>query len=162
MVVRRDKLDCNFLLSDVGLNCFGTFVVHNVEGRVVASHFQLVQYCFKCCNHGIVITTGHWDRDDGIYVVDVGDENVYHIFVGSNRELAGEVSVHCACFGVGEGCITKHVLCVANFFDGRHVVNFCSGITDGSDVVSCRLYTLACAVHMAFVSCCGWWQVLVD
>ncbi len=46
--------------------------------------------------------------NDGVEVIDICHEDVLHVLEGSDGEGPGEVSVHCACVGVG-GAVKQNI-----------------------------------------------------
>ncbi len=68
-------------------------------------------------------------------------KNVLHILEGPDGEGAGEISIHVAGGGIGEGSVAEHILNRAGFLRGRHVVDLLAcgddvglGVTRGSCV----------------------------
>ncbi len=79
MVMRRDQLDGHLVGLDVLLNCFGAFVVHDVQCRLVVPSPQNIKDFGEDCDEGGVSAGRHWAGDDGVEVIYVGKEDVLHV-----------------------------------------------------------------------------------
>ena len=80
--------------------------------------------------------------------------NMYFIFLkveGSNRKCPGDIHLHCASRGVGEGGKTKHIVHRTYFVDGDYVVDLGMRMDNISVVVACGCSVGLMAAHMAFV-----------
>ncbi len=80
MVVQGDKLDVDCFGPDVLLDRSGSFVVHYVQCRMVATRFQYGDDFGECLYHGSISARWPGPDDDCIKVVDVGNKYVLHTF----------------------------------------------------------------------------------
>ncbi len=79
MVMQRDQLDCHPVGADVLLNCFGAFVVHDVQCWLVVPSTQNSKDFDEGSNEGGISAQGHWADNDGVEVIDVGNKDVNHV-----------------------------------------------------------------------------------
>jgi hypothetical protein len=119
MVVREDKLDVNCFRLDVFLDCGRTFIVHYVQCQMVAAGFQYGDDFFECLYHGSIGARWHGPDNHCIKVVDVGNKHILHTFDGADREGAGDVGIHGACYGIGERSKAEHILHSTDFLGGN-------------------------------------------
>ncbi len=80
MVMWRDQLNCHPVGVDVLLNCFGAFVVHDVQCWLVVPSMQNSKDFVEGGSEGGVSAQGQWADNDGFEVIDVGNEDVNHVF----------------------------------------------------------------------------------
>ncbi len=62
------------------LNRFEAFVVHDVQCWLVVPSMQNSKDFVEGGNKGGVSARGHWADNDGIEVIDVGNEDVNRVF----------------------------------------------------------------------------------
>ncbi len=113
VVVGGDKLNVHPVGTDVFFYGLGTFVVHDVEGRLIVSHPEYGEDLGEGSNHGGVSAGRHWSDNDGVEVIDICHKDVLHVLEGPDGEGLGEVSVRCA-YG-------------AYLLGGWHAVDVCAG-----------------------------------
>ncbi len=65
----------------------------------------------------------HGPDNDCIKVVDEDNKRVLHTFEGADREGAGDVGIHGACYGIGKRGKAEHILHSTDFLRGKHVIN---------------------------------------
>jgi hypothetical protein len=80
MVMWRDQLNRHPVGTDVLLNHFGAFVVHDVQCWLVAPSMQNSKDFIEGGNEEGISVRGHWADNDGVEVIDVGNEDVNHVF----------------------------------------------------------------------------------
>ncbi len=80
MVMWRDQLDCHPVGVDVLFNCFGAFVVHDVQCWLVVPSTHNKEDFVEGGIEGGVSAQGHWADNDGIEVINVGNKDVNHVF----------------------------------------------------------------------------------
>ncbi len=137
MVMWRDQLGRHLIGADVILNRFGAFVVHDVQCRLVAPSMQNSKDFGEGSNEGGVSVQGHWADNDGVEVIDVGNEDVNHVLERPDRESTGEVHVHGTGCGICEGCKTKLILGCTSFMVREQTINFGMGKNNASMLVAC-------------------------
>ncbi len=76
IVMWRDHLDHHPVDADVLLNCFGAFVVHDVQCWLVVPSMQNSKDFGEGGNEGGVSAQCHWADNDGIEVIDVGNKEM--------------------------------------------------------------------------------------
>ncbi len=123
MVVWGDKLDVDCFRLDVFLDRGGTFIVHYVQCRMVASGFQYGDDFGECLYHGSISSRRHGPDNDCIKVVDVDNKHILHTFKGVDREGAGDVGIHGARYGIGKHGKAEHILHSTDFLRGKHAIN---------------------------------------
>ncbi len=123
IVMWGGKLDVNCFGPDVFLDCGGTFIVHYVQCRMVAAGFQYGNDFGECLYHGSICARQHGQDDDCIKVVDVGNKHILITLEGADREGAGDVGIHGACYGIGERGKAEHILHRTDFLRGEHAIN---------------------------------------
>jgi hypothetical protein len=74
MVVQGDKLDINCFEPYVFVDCSGTYVVHYVQFRMVATGFQYGDDFSEYLYHGSIGARWHGPDDDCVKVIDVGNK----------------------------------------------------------------------------------------
>jgi hypothetical protein len=79
MIMWRDQFDHHPVGAVVLLNRFGAFVVHDVQCWLEVSSTQNSKDFGEGGNEGGVSALGHWADNDGIEVIDVGNEYVNHV-----------------------------------------------------------------------------------
>ncbi len=79
MVMWRDQLDCHPIGLGVLLNCFGAFSVHDVQCWLVVPSMQNSKDFGEGGNEGGISARGHWAENDGVGVIDVGNEDSNHV-----------------------------------------------------------------------------------
>ncbi len=79
MVMRWDQLDGHLVGSDVFLDHFGAFVVHDVQHWLVVLSPQNIEDLGDGSNEGGIGAGSHWADNDGIEVIYVGNEDVLHV-----------------------------------------------------------------------------------
>ncbi len=80
MVMWRDQLKHLPLGADVLLNHFGAFVVHDVQCWLVVPSTENSKDFVEGGNEGGISAQGHRANNDGVEVIDVGNEDVNHVF----------------------------------------------------------------------------------
>ncbi len=80
MVMWRNQLNCHPVGTDVLLNRFGAFVVHDVQCWLVVPSMQNIKDFVEGSNEGGVSARGHCADNDGVEVIDVGKEEINHVF----------------------------------------------------------------------------------
>ncbi len=93
MVVQGGELDVDCFGPDVLLDCGRTFVVHNVQCRMVATGFQYEDDYGECLHHGSIGARQHGPDNDCIKVVDVAT-NTYCILLKERTRKAPVMSVY--------------------------------------------------------------------
>jgi len=79
MIVGRDKVDVRFVASDVGFDCLGAFVVHDIEHRRISTYVEGREDVCKSGNHRSIVLGGHGADKDSIEVINVGHKYVLHV-----------------------------------------------------------------------------------
>ena len=79
VIVGRDEVDVHFVASDVGFDCLGAFVVHDIERRRISTGVEGREDVCKSGNHRSIVLGGHGTDKDSIEVVNVGHKNVLHV-----------------------------------------------------------------------------------
>ncbi len=79
MVMWRDQLDHHPVGTDVLLNHFGAFIVHDIQCWLVVPSTQNSKDFGEGGNEGSVSARGHWADNDGVEVIDVGNKDVNHV-----------------------------------------------------------------------------------
>ncbi len=79
MVMWRDLLYCHPVGTDVLLNHFRAFVVHEVQCWLVVPSTQNSEDFGEGGNEGGISVQGDWADKDGIEVIDVGNKDVNHV-----------------------------------------------------------------------------------
>jgi hypothetical protein len=161
-VNRGDELDVNCFELDVFFYCGRTFVVHYAQCRMVAAGCQYGDDFGERLYHGRVGARWHGPDDDCIKAVDVGNKHILHTFEGTDREGAGDVSIHGACYGIGECNKAKaeHLLHSTDFLKEEHAINL--GMC-GNNVglhVTCGGCIGLVALHVPLVGSGGAWQMI--
>ncbi len=151
MVVWGDELDVNCFGPDVYFYCGRTFVVHYAQCLMVAAVFQYGDDFGECLYHGCIDARWHGPDDDCIKVVDVGNKHILHTFEGADREGAGDVGMHGACYGIGERGKAEHILHSTDFLMGKHVINLSTCNDNAGLHVTCGGCIGLVALHMPLV-----------
>jgi hypothetical protein len=86
---------------------------------MVGAGFQYGDDFGECLYHGHIGARWHGPDDDCIKVIDVGNKHILHTFEGVDREGAGDVSLHGACYGIGECGEAEHILHSTDFLGGN-------------------------------------------
>jgi hypothetical protein len=94
MVVRGDGLDVNCFGPDIFLDCGGTFVVHYVQCRMVATEFQYGDDFGECLCRGSISARWHGPDNECIKIINVGNTKILHTLEGVDQEGAGDVGIH--------------------------------------------------------------------
>ncbi len=100
--------------------------------------------------------------DDCIKIIDIGNKHILHTFEGAEREGAGDVGIHGACYGIGKHGKPAHLLHSTGFLRGKHVINLS---TCGDNVglhVTCGGCTGLVALHVSLVGSGGARQMVFD
>jgi hypothetical protein len=79
MVMWRDPMGCHPIGANVLLNCFGAFVVHDVQCWLVVLSMQNSKDFGEGGNEEGVSVQGHWADNDSVEVIDVGNADVNHV-----------------------------------------------------------------------------------
>ncbi len=79
MVMWRDQLDCHPVGMDVLLNRFEAFVVHDIQCWLVVLSMQNSEDFGEGGDEGDISVLGHWVDNNGVEVIDVGNEDVNHV-----------------------------------------------------------------------------------
>ncbi len=80
MFMWKDQLNHHPVGTDVLLNYFGAFVVHDVQCWLVVPSTKNSDNFVEGGNERGVCTQGHWADNDDIEVIDVGNKDVNHVF----------------------------------------------------------------------------------
>ncbi len=102
-------------------------------------------------NEGCIGAVWHWAENECVKVINVCDKNVLHILKLLNRKRSGDIRVHGAGRGIGNGGKAKHVVHHTCFMDGKHVVNLSACLQNVWVVVASGGSAGMMASHMAFV-----------
>ncbi len=98
-------------------------VVHYVQCQMLATGYQYGDDFGECLYHGSIGARQHGPDDDCIKVKDVGNKQVLHTFERADREGAGDVGIHVACYGIGKRGKAEHILHSTDFLRGKHTIN---------------------------------------
>ncbi len=155
-------MDVNYFGPDVIFYCGRTFVVHYVPCRMVAAGFQYGDDFGECLYHGHVGARWHGPDNDCIKVVDVGNKHILHTFEGADREGNGDVSIHGACYGIGEWGKAEHILHSTDFLRGKHAINLSMCGNNGGLYFTCGGCIGSVASHVPLVHSDGARQMVFD
>ncbi len=78
-VMWREQLNHLPVGTDVLLNCFGAFVVRDIQCWLVVLSMQNSKDFGEGGNEGGVSARGHLVDNDGVEVIDVGSKDVNHV-----------------------------------------------------------------------------------
>jgi len=81
MVMGFYQLNIDVFTVDVGFDCLGTFIIHDIELGLMTTRFEMFNDVFECGYHCIICAIGHWPDNDCIEAVEVGHKNILVIFV---------------------------------------------------------------------------------
>ena len=79
MIVGRDEVDVHFVASDVGFDCLGAFIVHDIERRRISTGVEGREDACKSDNHRSIVLGGHGADKDSIEVVNIGHKHALHV-----------------------------------------------------------------------------------
>ncbi len=79
VIVGRDEVDVHFVASDVGFDCLGALVVHDIERRRVSTGVEGREDVGKSGNHRSIVLSGHGAGKDSIEVINVGHKYLLHV-----------------------------------------------------------------------------------
>jgi hypothetical protein len=79
VIVGRYKVDVHFVAPDVGFDCLGALVVHDIERRRVSSGVEGREDVGKGGNHRSIVLGGHGADKDSIEVINIGHKYVLHV-----------------------------------------------------------------------------------
>ena len=75
----RDEVDIHFVASDVGFDCLGAFVVHDIECGCISTGVEGREDVCKSGNHRSIVLGRHGADKDSIEVINVGQKYVLHV-----------------------------------------------------------------------------------
>ncbi len=79
VIVGWDKMDVHVVASDVGFDCLGAFVVHDIECGRISTGVEGYKDVFESGNHCSIILGWHNADKDGIEVINIGHKHVLHV-----------------------------------------------------------------------------------
>ncbi len=129
---------------------------------MVASRFQYGDDFGECLYHGSIGVKRHGPDDDCMKVIDVSNKYVLHTFEGVDREGAGDVGIHGACYGISKHREAEHILHSTDFLRGKHAINLgMCGNNVGLHIAHGGCIGLVSA-HVSLVSSSGARQMVFD
>ncbi len=120
--------------------------------------------CPSTLNLGCPISkSGHVPDNDCIKVVDVGNKHMLNTLEGADQEGTGDVSIHGACYGIGECSKAEHILHSTDFLRGKPAINLG---TCGNDYVGLHVTCEGCIglvpLHVSLVGSGQMRQIVFD
>ncbi len=79
VMVGGDEVDVHVVAPDVGFNCLGAFVVHDIERGCISTGVEGCEDIFERGNHRSIILGWHGTDKDGIEVINIGPKYVLHV-----------------------------------------------------------------------------------
>ena len=79
VIVGGDEVDVHVVAPDVGFNCLGAFVVHDIERGCISTGVEGREDVFESGNHRSIILGWHGADKDGIEVINIGHKHVLHV-----------------------------------------------------------------------------------
>ncbi len=79
VIVGGDEVDAHVVAPDVGFNCLGALIVHDIECGHISTGVEGCEDVFERGNN-CSISPGWYDADkDGIEVINIGNKHVLHV-----------------------------------------------------------------------------------
>ncbi len=78
VIVGGEEVDVH-VVSPVGFDCLGAFVVHDIEPGCISTGVEGCKDVFESGNHCFIILGWHGTDKDGIEVINVGHKYVLHV-----------------------------------------------------------------------------------
>ncbi len=78
VIVGGEEVDVHVVSLDVGFDCLGAFVVHDIERGRISTGVEGREDVFGSGNHCSIILGWHSADKDGIEVINVGHKHVLH------------------------------------------------------------------------------------
>ncbi len=79
VTVGGDKVDVHVVSPDVGFDCLGAFIVHDIERGRISTGVEGCEDVFESSNHCFIILGWHGADKDGIEVINLGHKHVLHV-----------------------------------------------------------------------------------
>ncbi len=79
VIAGGDEVDVHVVSPDVGFECLGAFVVHDIEPECISTGVEDREDVFQSGNHCFIILGWHGADKDGIEVINVGHKHVLHV-----------------------------------------------------------------------------------
>ena len=155
VVVGGDEVNIHIIFANVGLDGFGTFVVHHVERGVIIAGGKGGEDVSEGGDHGTIIFGGHRAHKDGIEVVDIRHKNILHRPEGADGKSPRKIGVHGARSEVGKGREAEHVVGGTYFFGGSEFVHLAACIEDSGLKGVGGAGALSATMHVTFVGGSG-------
>ena len=72
-------MDVHVVATDVGFDCLGAFVVHDIEHGCISTGVEVCEDVFESGNHCLIVHGWHGADKDGIEVINIGHKHVLHV-----------------------------------------------------------------------------------
>ncbi len=79
VIVGGDEVDVHVVAPDVGFNCLGALVVHDIECGCISTGVKVCEDVFESGNHCSISPEWYGTDKDGIEVINIGHKHILHV-----------------------------------------------------------------------------------